>query len=145
MYNYDWFLQGLNLINYMIESNWIKKKNITRMHIPDNWGCLPATKICLSSKQPVGKGGEGTIVPFHIDCSILPCLQGSINPTISSYCILTKDSNACRGLFQLLMPSLMASWKYQCRMVKSNVYNCRMYNCELINITKRNWSACCLN
>ena len=37
MYDYDWFLQGLNLINYVIESNWIKKKkNITRMHIPDN-------------------------------------------------------------------------------------------------------------
>ena len=26
MYDYDWFLQGLNLINYVIESNWIKKK-----------------------------------------------------------------------------------------------------------------------
>ena len=36
MYDYDWFLQGLNLVNYVIESNWIKKKNITRMHIPDN-------------------------------------------------------------------------------------------------------------
>ena len=35
MYDYDWLLEGLNLINYVIESNWIKKK-ITRMHIPDN-------------------------------------------------------------------------------------------------------------
>ena len=74
MYDYDWLLEGLNLINYVIESNWIKKK-ITRMHIPDNWGCLPATEIRWSSKQPVGKWGEGTIVPFHIDCSILSCLQ----------------------------------------------------------------------
>ena len=26
MYDYDWLLEGLNLINYVIESNWIKKK-----------------------------------------------------------------------------------------------------------------------
>ena len=26
MYDYDWLLEGLNLINYVVESNWIKKK-----------------------------------------------------------------------------------------------------------------------